>query len=185
MPDIQESSVIKGVYLVKFPTYTDDRGYFQETFRTEWFPQRRWERVQMNRSESKANVLRGLHYHFHQVDYWYVAAGSIRAALADIRPDSPTCRASQTVEMGANNPIGLFIPVGVAHGFVTLSQTTMIYIVDNYYDGDDELGVAWNDPELGVAWQVEAPIISDRDQSNPLLRDIEAGHVPRLSTTGV
>ncbi len=179
MPDIQESALIKDAQIVTFRTFGDDRGRFTETFRKAWFPQRSWENFQTNRSESKAGVLRGLHYHFHQVDYWFVAAGKIRAALYDLRPDSPTRGMAQTLEIGHENQMGLFIPVGVAHGFVTLSDAILIYIVDNYYDGSDEYGIAWNDPDLGISWGVESPVVSPRDADNPRLRDIPADRLPR------
>ncbi len=172
MPQIQESNLIKGVQIVTFKAFGDERGRFMETFRKDWFPQRTWDIVQTNRSESTAGVVRGLHYHFHQVDYWVVGAGKIRAALYDIRPDSPTQGTCQTIEMGGENQIGLFIPIGVAHGFVTLTDAVLIYIVDNYYDGTDEHGVAWNDPDIAMPWGVESPIISPRDATNPLLKDI-------------
>ncbi len=180
MTHIQESTQIAGVYTVPFEAFGDERGRFMETFRKAWFPQRSWNSIQTNRSDSKVGVLRGLHYHFRQVDYWVVMAGKIRAGLADIRPDSPTFRASQTVEMGEENQVGLFIPVGVAHGFVTLAEATLTYIVDNYYDGADEHGVAWNDPDLAVPWRVVSPLISERDAGNPLLKDIPEAELPRL-----
>lgn len=179
MPQIQESSLIKDVQTVNFATFGDERGRFMETFRKEWFPQRSWDIIQTNRSESKAGVLRGLHYHFHQVDYWFVATGKIRAALFDLRPDSPTRGVAQTIDMDAKDYTGLFIPVGVAHGFVTLSDATLIYIVDNYYTGNDEFGVAWNDPEIAMPWGVDAPIVSGRDASNPLLKELSADKLPR------
>lgn len=181
MPHIEESALIKDVQIVTFQLFGDDRGRFTETFRQEWFPQRAWERIQSNRSDSKTGVLRGLHYHFHQVDYWIVAAGTIRAALYDLRPDSPTQGQVQTLEMGGENQFGLFIPVGVAHGFVTLSDATLIYIVDNYYTGDDEHGIAWNDPEIAIPWGIEAPTVSRRDAGNPLLRDISSDKLPRCN----
>jgi len=141
MPQIKESSIIKDVLVVTLTPFSDERGRFMETFRQEWFPQRSWEFVQSNRSDSKAGVLRGLHYHFHQVDYWYVSAGKIRAGLADLRPSSPTYGATQIIEMGEQDNIGMLIPVGVAHGFVALTEATLTYIIDNYYDGADEHGV--------------------------------------------
>lgn len=180
MPDIQDSNVINGVQLVTLEAFGDERGRFMETFRKEWFPQRSWEIVQTNRSISQAGVLRGLHYHFHQVDYWFVAAGKIRAALCDLRTGSPTQGAAQTIEMGEENQVGLFIPVGVAHGFVTLTDVTLIYIVDNYYTGSDEYGVAWNDPNIAVPWGVESPLISSRDAANPFLKDIPSNQLPRF-----
>ncbi len=179
MPQIQESTLIKGVQLVTLKPFGDERGRFMETFRKEWFPQRSWEIVQTNRSDSMAGVLRGLHYHFQQVDYWYVVNGRIRVGLCDLRPSSPTYRASQTIEMGGENQLGLFIPTGVAHGFVALTETTLIYLVDNYYDGADEHGVAWNDPEIGLTWGVESPLLSGRDAANPRLKEIPPSKLPQ------
>jgi dTDP-4-dehydrorhamnose 3,5-epimerase len=179
MPQIQESTLIKDVQIVTLQPFIDERGRFMEVFRREWFPQRSWKIIQSNRSDSKAGVLRGLHYHFHQVDYWYVVNGKIRAGLADIRPDSPTYGATQAIEMGEENQLGVFIPVGVAHGFVTLTDATLTYVVDNYYDGADELGVAWNDPDLALPWDVETPTVSPRDAANPFLKDIRAGKLPK------
>ncbi|HEX9924112.1 MAG TPA: dTDP-4-dehydrorhamnose 3,5-epimerase [Anaerolineae bacterium] len=181
MLDIEESTIIKDVQIVTLKYFADERGRFMESFRKEWFPQRSWERMQTNRSDSKAGVLRGLHYHFHQIDYWYVVNGAIRTALGDIRPDSPTRGAVQTIEMSVDNPLGIFIPIGVAHGFVTLSDATLLYVVDNYYYGGDEFGVAWNDPDLAVPWGVDNPLVSPRDADNPNLKDIPPGELPRLS----
>jgi dTDP-4-dehydrorhamnose 3,5-epimerase len=179
MPQIQESTLIKGVQLVTLKPFGDERGRFVETFRKEWFPQRSWEIVQTNRSDSMAGVLRGLHYHFQQVDYWYVVNGRIRVGLCDLRSISPTYRASQTIEMGGENQLGLFIPTGVAHGFVALTDATLIYLVDNYYDGADEYGVAWNDPEIGLSWGVESPLLSARDAANPRLNEIPPSKLPQ------
>jgi len=179
MAEIIESNRIAGVKFVRLQVWADDRGHFLETFRREWFPERSWEIVQTNCSYSKAGVLRGLHYHFRQVDYWFVPQGTIRVGLADLRRSSPTWGVSQTVEIGDQNPLGVFIPIGVAHGFVALTNATMTYLVDNYYDGTDEHGVAWNDPDLGVDWGVRDPILSPRDRQNPRLKDISADQLPR------
>jgi dTDP-4-dehydrorhamnose 3,5-epimerase len=179
MPRIEESKLITGVYTVQLQVFADERGRFLETFRTEWFPQRKWEIIQTNRSDSKSGVLRGLHYHHQQVDYWYVLQGKIRAGMVDLRPSSPTYMATQTVEMGDENEIGLFIPVGVAHGFLALSDVTLTYIVDNYYNnGHDENGVAWDDPDVGMEWGITSPLVSPRDLKNPRLRDIRPEHRP-------
>ena len=179
MTEIIESTVIQGVKFAKLSAFADDRGRFLETFRKDWFPERTWAIVQCNRSDSKAGVLRGLHYHFHQVDYWYAVQGRIRVGLADLRQSSPTYRASQVVEIGEENQWGVFIPVGVAHGFLALTDATLTYIVDNYYDGADEHGVAWNDPALAVPWQATTPILSKRDQQNPFLGAIPQAHRPK------
>ena len=175
---IYESDLIEGVFIVKLRVFEDARGRFMETFRQEWFPQRSWEVVQTNRSDSKAGVLRGLHYHTKQVDYWYVSAGAVRAGLCDLRPASPTYRACQMIELGEGNELGLFIPVGVAHGFLALTAATLTYVVDNYYDGADEFGLAWNDPALNLPWGVTSPILSGRDAQNPFLSDIPPEMLP-------
>lgn len=178
MSHIQESEIIQGVYIVTLRSFADERGRFLETFRQEWFPQRSWDVIQTNRSDSKAGVLRGLHYHAKQVDYWYVPSGHIRAGLCDLRPSSPTYLAKQMIELGGGNELGLFVPIGVAHGFLALTDATLTYLVDNYYDGADEFGLAWNDPTLNLPWGIEAPLLSSRDAQNPLLKDIPATDLP-------
>lgn len=179
MNHLIESNKIKGVIIAKLSSYGDDRGSFREIFRREWLPQRSWDILQSNCSHSQAGVLRGLHYHFHQVDYWYVPRGTIRAALFDMRPDSPTYMATQTIDMGGVNDIGLFIPIGVAHGFATLTDATLIYFVDNYYNSLDEFGVAWNDPALGIDWGLQEPTLSGRDQKNRPYAEIPAEQLPK------
>jgi dTDP-4-dehydrorhamnose 3,5-epimerase len=178
MTEIVASTEIAGVKFAHLRAFGDERGRFMETFRKAWFPERSWEIVQTNRSDSKAGVLRGLHYHFHQVDYWYCPAGIARVGLADLRRSSPTYGVSQVLEIGDDHAVGIFIPCGVAHGFYAVTNVTLTYMVDNYYDGGDELGVAWNDPTLAVPWGVTDPILSARDQKNPLLEAILEQHRP-------
>ncbi len=178
MIEIRESSRIRGVKFAVLKPFSDERGRFLETFRREWFPERNWEAVQGNRSDSREGVLRGLHYHRRQIDYWVPMAGRIRIALVDIRRGSPTRGGREVIDLDEQEPMGVFVPVGVAHGFLALTDCTLAYVVDNYYDGDDELGVAWNDPDLGVPWGIDAPILSGRDRGNPLLRAIPEGELP-------
>jgi dTDP-4-dehydrorhamnose 3,5-epimerase len=180
MPVVVESSThIQGVTLVRFQKFADSRGYFYESYRRSWIPGVR-DMVQGNASFSQAGVLRGLHYHLKQADFWGVPSGRVKAALYDFRPASPTKGASLVVEMGRESPIGLYIPRGVAHGFVALEESFMTYLVDEYYDGADELGIRWNDPALGIDWGLEAaPILSDRDAKNPLASEIPQAQWPR------
>ena len=179
MPSITPFQPIPDVLLVELRPFADERGRFTETFRKEWFPQRAWHNIQSNRSDSRAGVLRGLHYHFNQVDYWYVVSGRIRVGLADLRRSADTFRCTATIDMDAAESRGLFIPVGVAHGFLALTDVTLIYIVDNYYDGGDEYGLAWNDPEVVVSWNsMSEPVLSGRDAANPQFRDIPGEKLP-------
>lgn len=178
MPVITPLPQIAGAKLVELNPFGDDRGRFTETFRTEWFPERDWRQMQSNRSDSIAGVLRGLHYHFHQVDYWYVLQGRIRVGLADLRLSSPTHGASMVLDIDGAVPQGLFIPVGVAHGYLALTTATIMYVVDQFYNGSDEMGVAWNDPELALAWNITEPLLSNRDRQNPLWRNLDPAKVP-------
>lgn len=180
MIELIESQDIDGVFKVHLRQFPDGRGRFLESFRAEWFPQVSWERIQVNRSDSAAGIIRGLHYHFEQVDYWYVPKGTIRAGLADLRPSSPTYKQVEIVELGegADDEYGLFIPIGVAHGFYSVTEATLTYVVNNYYTGQDEFGVAWNDPDLAVPWGVKEPIVSERDKKLPFLKDIPAEKLP-------
>ena len=174
------SAKIEGVYMMPIKAYADERGQFMETFRREWFPWINWDKMQSNRSDSKQNVLRGLHYHHHQIDYWYVSKGTVRVGMVDLRPSSPTYMAVETLEIGDTNNMGVFIPVGVAHGFVALTDVTLTYLVNNYYNGGkDENGVRWDDPQINIPWGVTDPIVSERDVQNAFLKDIPADNLPR------
>ena len=184
MSNILKSTQIEDVKFVELRKFEDDRGYFVETFRKEWFPERTWETVQTNRNFSKAGVLRGLHYHHQQVDYWCVMSGTMRVGLADLRPWSPTFKVSEVIEIGDQNQMGIFIPIGVAHGFYSVTDSILAYLVDNYYNGSDELGVAWNDPELAVPWGIDQPILSGRDGENPHLADIDPANMPAMRWVG-
>src|SRR4051812_44458247 len=128
MPQINASPFVMDVQIVNFNVFADERGEFMETFRKEWFPDRSWEIIQSNRSHSAPGVLRGLHYHHRQVDYWQVLGGSIRVALADLRSWSPTYLATQVLELDALTPSALYIPVGVAHGFYAKTAATLLYL---------------------------------------------------------
>jgi dTDP-4-dehydrorhamnose 3,5-epimerase len=176
MATVTESPEIRGVYVVQPDTFADDRGAFIETYRREWFP-RGQEMLQSNRADRIAGCLVGLHYHLHQADYWYVLNGTARVVLHDLRVGSPTDGATQVLQLGAiagggHDHRGVYIPPGVAHGFAALTDMTITYLVDGYYNPADELGVAWNDPAIGADWGLADPLLSQRDQTNPGRADI-------------
>jgi dTDP-4-dehydrorhamnose 3,5-epimerase len=134
--------------------------------------------VQANLSSSAAGVLRGLHLHRRQLDRWLVASGRAFVALVDVRPmlaggPAPEVEAR---ELGPDDWVE--IPAGVAHGFLALEPLELVYFVTNAYDGTDELGFAWDDPVAAVPWPPHVatpggrPTLSERDRSNPPLRDL-------------
>ena len=81
-------------------------------------------------------------------------------------------------EDGTHDHRGVFIPPGVAHGFASLTDMTITYLVDGYYNPADELGVAWDDPEIDADWGVSNPILSGRDQQNPKRSGLDAALRP-------
>lgn len=174
MARIVASDVIAGVSVVEPAIHGDERGLFIETYRRQWFPSGR-EMVQGNRGDRKAGAVVGLHYHLHQADYWYVALGQARVVLHDLRAGSPTDGATLSIDLGSppgtpgpdHDHRGVYIPPGVAHGFAALTDMTITYLVDGYYNPEDELGVAWDDPAVAADWGVTDPILSARDQANP------------------
>ena len=178
MPEITESDTIADVVVVTPGVHGDARGRFVETYRRSWFPLGR-EMVQANRSEKQAGAVVGLHYHLHQADYWYVLRGTARVVLHDLRVGSPSEAVTMVLELDGERDTGLFIPPGVAHGFASLTDMLMWYLVDGYYNPEDELGLAWDDPDVGADWGIADPVLSVRDTSNPRRVDIDQTRLPR------
>lgn len=184
MTEIDTSPGIDGVRIVRPSVHGDERGAFVETYRRQWFPEGR-EMVQGNRAERTAGCIVGLHYHLHQADYWYVISGHARVVLHDLRRGSPTDGVTLQLDLGevdgaSHNHLGVYIPPGVAHGFASISDLTLTYLVDGYYNPSDELGVAWDDPAIAADWGVSEPILSDRDRANPRRDALEPRWQPHV-----
>ncbi len=177
MPNVYESDAIAGVHIVEPSIHGDQRGLFIETYRREWFPNGR-EMIQGNRANRQRGAIVGLHYHLHQADYWYVPFGTARVVLHDLRDGGPTDGKTLCLDLSGDNHMGVFIPPGVAHGFAALTDMVITYLVDGYYNPQDELGVMWSDPAVGADWGVTDPILSERDQTNPLRADLPTGRRP-------
>jgi dTDP-4-dehydrorhamnose 3,5-epimerase len=159
-------SAIPGVEIHEPAVHGDDRGRFVEVFRAAAMP---YPFAQSNHSRSAAGVLRGLHYHRHQDDLWYVVAGRAQVGLADLRQGSGRPLV-ETHVLDGERPTTLYIPRGVAHGYLALGALDMLYWVTAEYDPEDEHGVAWDDRTLAVPWQLDgAPVLSERDARNPAL----------------
>jgi dTDP-4-dehydrorhamnose 3,5-epimerase len=119
--------------------------------------------IQWNFVRTHANTLRGVHVHPRHADYLCVLEGEMLLGLHDMRPASPTYRASCFVTLKGAEPSAIEIAPGVAHGFYFADAAEFTYAVDSYWDPADELGCRWNDPALGLAWPTRQPLLSPRD----------------------
>jgi len=168
------SLAIAGVAVAELDEHPDERGSLTELYRRSWFPGSP-EMVQANLSISRAGVLRGLHYHLRQTDYWVLLEGTAFVGLVDLRPGSASRDRSEHLRLdGTLGPRGLLIPPGVAHGFYAETPIRLGYLVDLPFDGSDEHGIAWDDPDAAIPWPSGEPIVSERDRSNPSLAEARA-----------
>lgn len=171
------TTAIAGIVLRDLVRHGDSRGGFTETYRQEWFDGPAM--VQGNRSDSVAGTIRGLHFHQKQSDYWLCVHGHIVVCLHDLRTNSPTSGTTLGIELTGETAQGLLIPPGVAHGFGALEDSTLTYLVDNYYDSTDEFGIRWDDPQVGFDWGIKNPIVSDRDRECGFISDLDPALLPQ------
>jgi dTDP-4-dehydrorhamnose 3,5-epimerase len=171
-----QTTGLEGLLVVHWETYSDDRGFFRQTYQTSELEEALGRPVvfrQGNHARSDPGVLRGFH-----AEPWdklvYVAHGRAMAAIADIRPESPTFGQVETFELGDNGRarIRLFVSEGLANSYCTYGTEPVDYLYDvtAEYRPVDKRAIAWDDPDLAVEWPVEHPMVSDADGENPTLR---------------
>jgi len=168
---------LDGVLLIEPTVHHDSRGRFFESYAKEKYRAVGIQEdfVQDNQSLSNKNVLRGLHYRIapEQSKLVRVVKGEVFDVVVDIRKSSPTFGKWQSFILSDTNHLQLYVPVGFAHGFCVLSDTMeFLYKVSEYYSGEKEKGLIWNDPDIGIDWPISDPILSDKDKSNPRLRSL-------------
>ena len=168
--------------LIETLKYYDHRGFFAETYSRRKYSELGIDDdfVQDNHSISReVGTLRGLHFQappHAQAKLVRCGSGAIFDVAVDIRKGSPTYGHWEGYELTAENGYQLYIPVGFAHGFVTLKQDSeIVYKCSDYYAPETEGSVLWNDTDIGIDWPTGAdPILSDKDAAAPLLADIES-----------
>lgn len=174
---------LPGVYVLEPRVFSDARGFFLETYNAREFANIgiTSEFVQDNHSRSLCGTLRGLHYQLRhpQAKLCRVISGEVLDVAVDIRYGSPTFGQSYSVVLSAENKREIFIPRGFAHGFVVLSEyAEFLYKCDDFYHGEDDRGIAWDDPTLNIDWTVREPLLSDKDRRNPRLADLSPDFLP-------
>ena len=168
-----------GVLLIKPKVWGDARGYFVETWQQERYAAAGIDLpfVQDNHSRSAYGILRGLHFQKTrpQGKLVHVSLGSVFDVAVDIRPGSPSFGQWYGVELTQDNQWQLWVPPGLAHGFVVTSEYAHFhYKCTEYYCPQDEGAIRWNDPDLGVVWPVECPVLSQKDAVAPSWREFQA-----------
>ena len=169
---------IEGVLLVQLKVYADDRGWFQEFWNQQrGLPGSADTFVQDNHAVSKQGVLRGLHYQepFGQGKLITVLHGTIFDVAVDVRRSSKTFGKSLAITLEAGTGKALYIPVGFAHGYQTLSESAaVVYSCTDTYHPEAEHTLLWNDPALAIAWPLDNPVLSEKDRNGRPLSEITA-----------
>ena len=171
---------LKGCFILEPTIYSDDRGFFYESFNNKSFSTLIGANVnfmQDNQSFSTNGVLRGLHYQvgeYAQAKLVRVLQGKVIDVAVDLRQNSDTFGQHISVELTEENKKQLFVPRGFAHGFVVLSKTaTFFYKCDNYYNKESEGGIIYNDDTLKIDWKIpeDLLVVSEKDKILPTLEN--------------
>ena len=171
---------ISGLLLIKPKVYSDDRGFFFESYNCDRFCEAVGDDisfVQDNHSRSSRNVLRGLHYQrspHEQGKLVRVVSGEVFDVAVDMRRDSPTLGRWFGVHLSGENNHQLWIPPGFAHGFLVLSENAdFLYKTTGYWNSAAEGSIRWNSPKLAIKWPLTGePIVSHKDAAAPLFDSV-------------
>ncbi|OGI95622.1 dTDP-4-dehydrorhamnose 3,5-epimerase [Candidatus Nomurabacteria bacterium RIFCSPLOWO2_01_FULL_42_17] len=171
---------IKDVLVIEPDVFEDHRGWF-----VEYYNKQKWADAGMNIDfiqdnvsfTKKSGTLRGLHFQnspFSQAKLVSCIGGAVLDVVVDLRKNSPTYKKWFSIELTEENKKQLFIPRGFAHGFLSLTDNSMVeYKVDNSYNKQAERILRFNDPEIGISWGNNNPILLERDEKAPLLKDCD------------
>jgi len=162
-----ENTYIDGLKLIHLSRFEDSRGSFIKVFNKEFF---RLNKLATDFKESyfsvsQKNVIRGMHFQvppYEHTKLVYLSQGGVIDVILDIRKSSPTFGQYLTIELTGSNPIALYIPVGCAHGYLSIQDNTIVsYLQTSVYNRDCDHGIKWD--SFGMDWGVTAPIVSKRD----------------------
>jgi len=165
------------VVVAKPQVFHDNRGFLLESYDAEEFVEHGIEEKFPLEfySKSKKGVIRGLHFQrppHSQAKLVHCFIGEVFDVVVDVRPDSDTFGEYVTRTLSEENKEILYVPEGFAHGFATLSETAYVYYkASATYAPDHQGGIHWSDPDIGIEWPIDQPIISDRDNELPYLKD--------------
>ncbi len=165
---------LSGVLIIERPTFTDDRGFFRETFRKEDIETRlgsNLEFMQANHSRSVQDTLRGIH-----IAPWHklvtCTGGRVQQIVVDTRAESPTFGKHISIIIGEENWKSVFVPAGCGNAFLVLTDTAdYTYLATDYWTPGKEQYLRYNDADLAISWQIPTPHVSQKDSTNPTLKE--------------
>ena len=169
---------VDGAVIIEPKVFGDDRGFFLETFQAERYKDLvgiDLDFVQDNHSRSSKGVLRGLHLQKTkpQGKLVRVVRGEVFDVTVDTRKGSPTFGKWAGVILSEENKKQFWVPPGLAHGFITLSDTADFeYKCTQYYDPSDEVCLMWNDPDIGIEWPISDPQLSEKDAQGKSFKEL-------------
>lgn len=178
-----KTTVFQEVLIVEPDAFPDKRGYFMETYHQEKYEKLGIRRnfVQDNLSYSVKGTLRGLHYQYPHGQAKLVQAirGEIFDVAVDIRLRSPNFGKWVSIVLSEENKRQFYVPEGFAHGFYVLSDGALVhYKCTDFYSPKNEGGILWSDHHLQIDWPVRTPVISEKDNSYPLLDEVPKSRLP-------
>ena len=155
----QSPKLIDGVCVAPYPLWPDDRGYFLEIHRVGQGLAAHFDpsTTQISAALSYPGTIKAFHFHLQQTDFWVVSQGMFQVALVDLRPDSPTFGAKNTLYVGALRPWQVLIPPGVGHGYkvVGTQPGMLVYVTNRFYNPEDEGRIAYNDLGIAYDWELQ------------------------------
>ncbi|MCL2424862.1 MAG: dTDP-4-dehydrorhamnose 3,5-epimerase [Oscillospiraceae bacterium] len=165
------------VLIIDPQVFGDARGWFMETYSKKKMPEIDTQFVQDNHSYSaQKGTIRGIHFQrspMAQAKLLRCTRGAIMDFAVDLRPNSDTFKQWVGVELSEENKKQIYIPRGFGHAFITLTDDVeVLYKADNYYSPEHDAAIHWSDPEINIFWGVESPIVSEKDSTAPLLKEI-------------
>ena len=176
---------LTGVLILEPKVFTDDRGYFFETWNSTRYEQAGIPGpfVQDNISFSTKGILRGLHFQYPQSQgkLIQVLSGEVEDVVVDIRAGSPTYGQWLSEVLSESNHRQMYVPPGFAHGYCVTSEAALFsYKCTDFYNPATEHGIIWNDPDIGIAWPIAQPVLSTKDAVYPRLKDLRLENLPQF-----
>lgn len=173
-----EETFISGLKLIKLKEFRDERGNFIKTFNQDFYKLNELEVTfkESYYSISAKHVIRGMHFQIPPAEHTklvYVNQGAIKDVILDIRSGSPTYGQYFSIKIDSTNPVLVYIPVGCAHGFLSLEDNTMVtYLQSSCYNSDCDKGIRYD--SFGLNWGINDPVISVRDQNFPAFSSVKS-----------